>query len=147
VIEGEWRDGAGIPLKESYQKDFKVAPPDRDPPDPARWKVEAPQAGWRDPLAAVFPEPMDHALAQRLIRVAGEREGMVEGKVSLEDQERRRIFTPDTVWRRGRCQIIIHTTLEDLAGNNIGKPFEVDLFEGVGPRLSTTTVKLPFKIR
>ncbi|HEY6401210.1 MAG TPA: Ig-like domain-containing protein [Blastocatellia bacterium] len=150
VIGREWRDGSGIPLKESVQKTFKVEPPDREPPDPARWKIEAPQAGSRDPLAVVFPEPMDHALAQRLIRVAaepaGDSRGFVEGTISLEDQERRWIFTPDTVWRRGRYQIIIQTTVEDLAGNNIGKPFEVDLFEGVGRRLSATTVKLPFEI-
>jgi hypothetical protein len=147
AIGREWRDGAGNPLKENFHKAFKVAPPDREPPDPARWKVEAPLAGSRDPLAVVFPEPMDHALSLRLIRVAGDRGGMVEGKVSLEEQERRWTFTPDNVWRRGRYQLIIHTTLEDLAGNNIGKPFEVDLFEGVERRLPTTTVKLSFEIQ
>jgi hypothetical protein len=147
AIGREWRDGAGNPLKENFQKAFKVAPPDREPPDPARWKVEAPRADSRDPLAVVFPEPMDHALSLRLIRVAGDQGGMVEGKVSLEEQERRWTFTPDNVWRRGRYQLIIHTTLEDLAGNNIGKPFEVDLFEGVERRLPTTTVKLSFEIQ
>jgi len=147
AIEREWRDGAGNPLKESFQKVFKVAPPDREPPDPALWKIEAPLAGSRDRLAVIFPEPMDHALSQRLIRVAEEPGGVLEGKVSLEDQERRWTFTPDNVWRRGRYQFIIQTTLEDLAGNNIGKPFEVDLFEGAGRRLSATTVKLSFEIR
>jgi hypothetical protein len=147
VIGREWRDGAGNPLKQSFQKTFKVAPPDREPPDPAQWKIEAPQAGSRDQLAVVFPEPMDHALAQRLIRVAVEPGEVVGGKVSMEDQERRWTFTPDTVWRRGRYQLIIQTTLEDLAGNNIGKPFEVDLFEGVERRLSTKTVKLSFEIQ
>src|SRR5262245_17514915 len=147
AIEREWRDGAGNPLKESFQKVFKVAPPDREPPDPALWKIEAPQAGSRDRLAVIFPEPMDHALAQRLIRVAGEPGGILEGKVSLEDQERRWTFTPDNVWRRGRYQLIIQTTLEDLAGNNIGKPFDVDLFEGAERRLSATTIKLSFEIR
>jgi hypothetical protein len=39
----------------------------------------------------------------------------------------------------------VPTTLEDLAGNNIGKPFEVDLFEGVQKKLSTPTVTLPFE--
>ena len=147
AIEREWRDGAGNPLKESFRKVFKVAPPDREPPDPALWKIEAPQAGSRDRLAVIFPEPMDHALAQRLIRVAEELGGIVEGKVSLEDQERRWTFAPDNVWRRGRYQLIIQNTLEDLAGNNIGKPFEVDLFEGPEQRLSATTVKLSFEIR
>ena len=147
VIGSEWRDGAGNPLKESFQKAFKVTAPDREPPDPARWEVQAPQAGTRDPLAVIFPEPMDHALSQRVIRVTGESGEIVEGKISLEDQERRWAFTPDNVWRRGRYQIIIQTTLEDLAGNNIGKPFDVDLFEGVERRLSTTTVKLSFEIQ
>jgi hypothetical protein len=147
AIGREWRDGAGNPLKESFQKAFKVAPHDREPPDPARWKIEAPRADSRDPLAVVFPEPMDHALSQRLIRVARDQGEMAEGKVSLEDRERRWTFTPDNVWRRGLYQLIIHTTLEDLAGNNIGKPFEVDMFEGVERRLSTTTVKLSFEIR
>jgi hypothetical protein len=147
VIGREWRDGAGNPLKEGFQKKFKVTAPDREPPDPSRWKIQAPQSGARDPLAVIFPEPMDHALSQRVIRVTGESGEIVNGKTSLEDQERRWAFTPDNVWRHGRYQIIIQTTLEDLAGNNIGKPFDVDLFEGVERRLSTTTVKLSFEIR
>ena len=56
-------------------------------------------------------------------------------------------FTPDNIWRHGRYQIIIQNTLEDLAGNNIGKPFDVDLFEGVERRLPTKTVKLSFEIQ
>jgi len=147
VIGREWRDGEGNPLKESFQKAFKVTAPDREPPDPSRWKIQAPQAGGRDPLAVIFPEPMDHALSQRVIRVTGESGEVVEGKISLEDQERRWAFTPDNIWRHGRYQIIIQNTLEDLAGNNIGKPFDVDLFEGVERRLPTKTVKLSFEIQ
>jgi len=41
----------------------------------------------------------------------------------------------------------VETTIEDLAGNNIGKPFEVDLFDGVSKRLERKTVKLPFELR
>jgi hypothetical protein len=147
VIGRELRDGAGIMLKEGFQKVFMVAPPDREPPDPARWKVQAPKAGARDPLALIFPEPMENALARRLIRVTGSSGEIVKGKVSLADQERLWTFTPDQVWRSGRYQLLIQTTLEDLAGNNIGKPFEVDLFEGVERRLSTKSVKLSFEIR
>jgi len=147
LIGHEWRDGAGNPLRESFQKAFKVTPPDREPPDPARWKIQPPESGVREPLAITFPEPMDHALAQRVIRVASESGEAIEGKVALEDQERRWTFIPDNVWRRGRYQFIIQATLEDLAGNNIGKPFEVDLFEGVQRRLDSATVKLTFEVR
>ena len=41
----------------------------------------------------------------------------------------------------------VATHIEDLAGNNIGKPFEVDLFEGVQRRLTNAVVKLPFVVK
>src|SRR5262249_37863415 len=69
VIGRDWRDGAGNPLQEDFQKAFTVTPPDREPPDPPHWKIHPPRAGAREPLVVSFPEPMDHALAQRLIRV------------------------------------------------------------------------------
>lgn len=147
VIDQQWRDGAGNPLQESFQKLFSIGPPDRDPPDPSRWKVQPPPSGTRAALAVTFPEPMDHALAQRVIQVTGDLGEPVKGEVALSDQERHWAFTPSNPWRRGTHQLVIPTTLEDLAGNNIGKPFEVDLFEGVQRRLATPTVKLSFEIR
>jgi hypothetical protein len=45
----------------------------------------------------------------------------------------------------GAWRLIIEATPEDLAENKIGKPFKVDLNDGVWRRLSTTTVKLLFK--
>jgi hypothetical protein len=147
VIGSELKDGSGSPLKETFRKEFKVGPPDRDPPDPATWKIQSPQAGTRDPLAVTFTDPVDHALALRLISVAGESGESLDGKAALEDQERRWIFTPGSLWRRGTYRLVIQTTLEDLAGNNIGKPFDVDLFEGVQRRLTTSNLKIPFEVR
>jgi hypothetical protein len=86
-------------------------------------------------------------LAQRVIQVASGSGQLVEGKPALEDQERRWTFVPTSPWRRGPHKLVIQTTIEDLAGNNIGKPFEVDLFKGVQRRLATATVKLPFDVR
>ncbi len=147
VIAREWRDGAGIPLKENYQKVFKVRPPDREPLDHTRWRIQPPIAGARDALAVTFPKPMDHALARRVISVTTESGEVIEGKVELEDQERRWVFLPDNPWRQGQYKLVIQTTIEDLAGNNIGKPFEVDLFEGVQRHLSSPTVRLTFEVR
>ncbi|MCI0391603.1 MAG: Ig-like domain-containing protein [Acidobacteria bacterium] len=147
VIGHELRDGAGNPLKEAYQKLFKVGAPDREPPDPAQWKLQPPKPGSRESFTVRFPEPMDHALSQRIIRVTGESGESVEGETALEDQERRWVFTPSKPWRPGSYKLVVQTTIEDLAGNNIGKPFDVDLFEGVQRRLSTSTVQLPFEVR
>jgi hypothetical protein len=146
-IDSAWKDGAGIPLKQTFQKAFKVGPPDRDPPDPAGWKIRPPKAETRDPLTILFSEAMDHALAERVIRVTGESGKPVEGDIALEDQDRRWIFVPSARWRRGAYKVVVQMTIEDLAGNNIGKPFEVDLFEKIQPKVAESTMKLPFEIR
>jgi hypothetical protein len=93
---------------------------------------------------------MDRALSQRVIHVTDESGNSVEGDVAdvaLEDEERRWEFVPSKTWSRGVYNLVIQTTIEDLAGNNIGKPFDVDLFEGVQRRLTTPTVKLKFEVR
>lgn len=141
TINHAWRDGAGNPLKADFRKSFRVGPPDRDPPDPARWKFERPAAGTRQPLAVTFPKPMDHALALRMIRVRN-----VEGSSELENQERRWKFTPAKNWQSGTYKLLVQTTIEDLAGNNIGKPFEVDLFETVQRKFTNATVAVTFVI-
>jgi hypothetical protein len=146
-IDREWRDGAGNPLKETFQKTFKVGPPDRDPPDPARWKIQTPKSKTREPLTVVFREPLDHALALRVIQVADETGALVAGTTALEDQECRWTFVPTRFWRPGRYKLTVQMTIEDLAGNNVGKPFEVDLFEPVQRRVSNATVRLPFEVR
>ncbi len=147
VIDRRWEDAAGLPLKETFQKSFKVGPPDREPPDPRHWKMQTPKAGSTRPLVISFPDSMDHALAQRMIRVITPPGELVPGNAVLEDQERRWSFTPSRPWNAGSHTVLVQTTIEDLAGNNIGKAFEVDLFDGVQRRLTNSTSRLPFTIK
>jgi hypothetical protein len=141
IIDQAWRDSAGHPLKESFRKKFKVGPPDREPPEPLRWKIHAPSAGTREPLRVDFLEPMDHALALRMIGVAN-----VGGTAVLEEHEQAWKFVPATAWHAGLHKLRVQTTIEDLAGNNIGKPFEVDEFEAVQRRITNSIVEVPFQI-
>jgi hypothetical protein len=90
---------------------------------------------------------MDHALAQRMIHVKAASGRPVPGQAALDDGEQRWMFTPVEAWRKGTYQLAVQTTIEDLAGNNIGKPFEVDVFDGVQRRLTNSTVTVPFEIR
>jgi hypothetical protein len=142
VIDKAWQDTAGHPLKEDFRKTFRVGPPDREPPDPAHWKIDAPRAGTREPLCATFPKPMDRALALRVIRVAN-----LDGTTALENQERLWKFVPTSDWRPGQYKLQVQTTIEDLAGNNIGKAFEVDVFETVQPTLTNAVVEIPFNVK
>jgi len=146
VINRAWQDGEGNPLKKSFRKQFQVGPPDRTPPDPRQWKVQPPKAQTREGLRIVFSDPMDHALAQRLIKVVAKAGGPVDGQVLIGDQERTWTFIPAAPWERGTFNLIVVTSLEDLAGNNIGKPFEVDLFENIQRKVATSTIQMPFEI-
>jgi hypothetical protein len=143
-ISANWRDAANVPLKESFQKHFKVGPIDRTAIDLSLWKIQPPKAATREPLAVAFSEPIDHALALRVIRVLDASSQPVDGSAALGNQEREWSFTPAQPWRRGAHSLSVQTTIEDLAGNNVGKAFEVDLFEGVQRRFTNATVKLPF---
>ncbi len=146
-IGAAWRDSGGLPLRESFHKSFRVAAPDRDPPMPAAWKIKSPGAGTRDALTLIFPEPMDHALALRVIRVTNREGELLKGTTALAGQETRWTFTPRESWTAGPHQLQVQNTIEDLAGNNIGKAFEIDLSQGPRRRFTNQVVKLPFEVR
>jgi hypothetical protein len=145
-IDKAWVDAAGNPLKESFEKKFKVGPSDRDAIDANKWKVQSPKSETRAPLKIAFGEPLDEALAQRLIQVSDGAGARIDGSIALQNEEREAIFTPAQPWRSGPHKLLIQTTIEDLAGNNIGKSFEVDLFEGVQRRLNHSVATVPFEI-
>ncbi|MFN0122680.1 MAG: Ig-like domain-containing protein [Blastocatellia bacterium] len=147
VVSSAWRDARNNPLATDFRKIFRVTAPDRAPIDPAQWRIEAPTPGTRDLLAIHFGEPLDAALAQRVLNVVTASGALVNGTVTLAAQESRWEFRPARPWAAGDYQLLIEATLEDLAGNNIGKPFEVDLFAGVQRRVETQIVKLPFAVR
>ena len=146
-IDRAWQDAHGRPLADSFQKQFRVGPPDRSPPDPKEWRLQPPKARSREPLSVTFPDPLDYALALRMIRVTGHSGAAVAGTPELEAEERRWVFIPSHPWTAGAHQLVVATTIEDLAGNNIGKPFEVDLFENVQRHLTNSTVSIPFDVR
>ena len=142
VIRRDWRDGRGAPLAEEYRKSFEVAAADRTPPDPATWHIVEPRAGTSSPLLITFPKPMDFALLQHEIAVAG-----VTGSVSVSNGETEWRFTPDRPWSKGEHKIIVRTTLEDLAGNHILRAFDVDVFDPITPKVTAETVTLRVRIR
>jgi hypothetical protein len=95
----------------------------------------------------LFPEPLDHALAKRLIQVVNRGGQTLAGETTLGEDERRWSFVPAKPWAAGLHYIVVQTTIEDLAGNNIGKPFEVDVFEEVQPRVGDPSVSLSFEVK
>ena len=142
TIDREWPDAEGRPLQAGFRKAFRAAGPDEKQPDPARWTIAAPRAGTRDPLGVGFDEPLDHAMLGRVLEVAG-----VPGRIEIDQEETRWRLHPEKPWSAGRHELRVDTLLEDLAGNSIAKPFEVDVFRPIERRVVSRVITLPFDVR
>jgi hypothetical protein len=144
-IDRSWTDANGLPLAAGHSKTFRVAGEDRVPIDPKSWKVTPPREGTRDSLHIDLPDPADQALLERMLSVACSG-NEIAGRVSTGNAETRWTLEPVDAWSAGECRIIIDTALEDLAGNRIGRAFDVDVFERVSRRVTSKTVSLSFRV-
>jgi hypothetical protein len=147
VIDRAWSDAEGRPLKETFRKTFRAVAPVEERLDAKTWKLTAPAAGTRAPLIVTFPRPLDHALLHRMVTVEDAKGQVVDGTIEVTDQDRCWRFTPKGSWPVGTLHLVADTTLEDLAGNNLARPFEVDVFHPVQREIKTEKVKVPFEVR
>jgi hypothetical protein len=141
VIDRDWLDAGGGPLEADFRKPFHVGPADRTPPDTAQWRLTPPKAGTTGALIVDFPKAMDYALLLRLLEVPG-----VRGKATVGQKETEWRFVPELPWKAGAYNLVVNTELEDLAGNRIGRAFDVDTFERVTGHIEHKTASLPFRI-
>ena len=146
VIDREWRDANGVPMVATFTKRFQGGAAIRQPPDPKTWRLTSPPAGSRDPLVVSFGRPMNYPLLQRMLKVAGPR-GDVAGAIDVAREESEWRFTPASPWSAGAHKLVVDTSLEDLAGNKIGQPFDIDVFDHVTEHITSSTTSVPFEIR
>ncbi len=128
-VNPEWTSRKGVPFAEEIHKSFRAGPPDHQQPDPQNWILEPPAAGSRSPLRCDMQEPLDWSLAHRVIHVQGPlpENTRLEGEAILDRDNRIWHFTPEAPWRAGNYKLAVGVILEDLAGNSVERPFEVDL--------------------
>jgi hypothetical protein len=136
----------GRPLAQGFRKVFQAGAPDETSPDPKTWSLRRPRAATREPVELRFPEPLDRALLDRLISVQPAAGTPLPGQVSVAGAETIWRWTPRDPWHPGDFCLVIGTELEDLAGNSIARPFEVDLTGVISRRIIPETVTLPFRI-
>jgi hypothetical protein len=147
VIDRTWNDAEGNPLKETFRKSFRVVKPDDSQPDPKTWKLKPPAAGTRSALRITFPKSMDHALLHRLLWIIDAGGKKVAGNADVSDRETVWVFTPRHPWMEGAYELVADTRLEDVSGNSIARPFEVDVLRPVQREIKTETVKVGFRVR
>jgi hypothetical protein len=147
VVDAAWRDGNGLPLKAPFRRTFRVGPPDERPLDHKTWDVKPPRAGSTDPLIVTFREPLDHGLLLRALGVAAPNGTSISGDVTVGKGEVSWTFTPKAPWTAGTHQLVAFAMLEDLAGNRIGRAFEVDQFDRSDRRAEVQKTLIPFTVK
>ena len=142
VIDREFKDGNGAPLEAAFRHEFTAGPAERRGIDPTNWKITAPVAATVGPLVIDFDRPLDYALLQDVFQLPG-----VDGAVSIGPGETQWRFKPAQRWKAGEYSLIVDMALEDLAGNRIGRPFDVDTLVSPADRITKPTTSLTFRVK
>ena len=146
VIDRELKDNRGLPLDQTFRKEFTVGQPERRAIDPKQWKITVPTAGTRVPLIIDFGRPLDYALLQHVFEIET-RSSVVGGGAGVGREETQWTFQPADGWKAGEYKLVINMALEDLAGNRIGRPFDVDTIDSPAERIAKQTTTLSFRVR
>lgn len=142
-ISGKWPSAGGIPLARDVEKKFHAIARTGRQLDVAEWRLAPGTIGTRIPLAVRFPAPLDRALLLRCVRVADSGGHPLKGTVATAEHEQEWRFTPDAPWAGAPHRLLAESILEDLAGNSLARPFEVDL-QAPAPKPVPAIVEIPF---
>ena len=141
TVDREFKDVHGQLLAEPFRHEFAVGADERRAVDTALWKLSQPRAGTRDPLVIRFDRPLDYALLSDVFQIPG-----VPGVTTLGTGETEWRFQPTQPWTRGEHRVVVDMALEDLAGNRIGRPFDVDTMTSPTERITKQSTSLTFRI-
>ena len=144
-IDGNWPAADGQTLGESVLKSFRASAPQQTQLDLQAWKIDSPQRNTRNALRLMFDRALDHAMLQRVIQVKDRSGALVAGKIITREHETEWLFEPESPWLPGSYQIAIETSLEDVSGNSLARPFEVSLKNAFPPN-STAILAIEFQV-
>lgn len=146
VVDSTWRDANGLPMAAPYRRELRVGAPVSKGIVLAEWRIGAPHASTTEPLVVTFPRPLDHGLLQRAIGVERSDGKGVSGSITVAAGETEWRFAPRDPWTAGEYRLVVLAFLEDVAGNRVGRAFEVDNFERVDSAGAPERFTLPFRI-
>jgi hypothetical protein len=126
-ITGNWKSAAGLPISENFSRKFTAAGRDSLLPLPDDWHILTPPPLTTGKLRINFPEPMDYYLVQKSISFYDPGGRRVRGRVSVLNHGSSIDFFPAEKWESGIYLMRAASNLEDLAGNNLIRPFDRDL--------------------
>ncbi len=126
-ISNNWKDAQGLPLRQSFNRQFTAGNRDSISPQPEQWKLQLPAAKTNNKLTLYFGESLDYYLQLETIQVLNEEKKRVAGKKFILENGNGFSFSPEQPWQPGRYYLHVASYLEDLAGNNLNRLFDSDL--------------------
>lgn len=127
VVRGAWTDLEGNRIGKDVVKKFRTTAEDRVRIELTDWKLTAPKAGSRAPVALALPKSVDHRSLLTGLQVRDAAGNKVAGTVTVGPEEKHWTFTPQVPWRSAAYTVAVSPDLEDVAGNTPLRPFDVDL--------------------
>ncbi len=112
---------------DSMRKQFFVSHRDETIPNVNSWNVHSPAKGTKEALKIDFNEALDAVLVLETIKIYNSDNQLIYGEFQLLNQGRSVQFIPENTWDSDSYTIQVESRLEDLAGNNLNRLFDVDL--------------------
>lgn len=145
-FDPNWKDALGRLIGNADNKTFVVSSADRKMITPDAWQIHAPAPGTTEAMQVSWPQPLDHALAKRMIRVVGP-DKEVSVIPTLYKEETQLKLIPSTPWESGTYFLEINPLLEDLAGNTPFHLFDTETSEESGlEKRIPELIRIPFVI-
>jgi hypothetical protein len=109
---------------ESFYKAFRVTEAVREPILLRQWMMLTPATKSHQPVELMFPRPLDWALLGQSVAMESEHGELIDGRISIDQGERRWSFTPQSHWASGPYRIRVARGLEDVCGNSLLGAFD-----------------------
>ncbi len=127
IVSQAWTDVHGKKLAKPYQKAFVTIAKDSQSPQPWQWNLVTPTQATEQPLTIDFKESLDHSLLREVFTIQDSNGAKISGRWEIGQFEKQCSFIPAKEWRTGSYKLLIEPRLEDLAGNNLVRPFDRDI--------------------
>lgn len=145
-FDPDWKDALGRPIGETSTKSFLAEEAQRETFDPEYWEIKRPQSGTLEPVSIDWSQPLDYALAKRMIHVVQDGQA-VPVIAELFKNEKQLQLIPADSWKPGQYFLEIDPRLEDLAGNTAFHLFDTATELASAPEgRDLTPIRIPFEI-
>jgi hypothetical protein len=126
VVGGTLKYKNGDRIGES-RTEFVVGHRDEVKPDIQRWDLTLPAKDTKESLGFDFHESLDAKLFEETVRILNAKGELIPGNFLKGKKAKSYLFIPEQRWMSGIYRIEVESRLEDLAGNNLNRLFDVDL--------------------